>query len=157
MRLSKRSKPLTAASIHTTSAIFRFSPPLNRKGSLQRRDGQSTKWWLILQCGADLGRYYREAFAQEHYFTRALQEPLWGTHASVIRGEEPPHFKAWKSLEGQKVEIHYSSQWQIHGSYVVLPAECNEALDYREQLALPREPRFPLHITIGNLKTQGHS
>ncbi len=38
------------------------------------------------------------------------------------------------------------------GDYVLYPVRCEAALDYRERLGLPREPRYPLHLTIGNLK-----
>jgi hypothetical protein len=67
---------------------FRFSPTL-RNNSHTRRDGSSTRWWLIIDCDPDLGRYLRHLFALGHFRTRTLQNPLWGPHISVIRGEEP--------------------------------------------------------------------
>lgn len=42
---------------------------------------------------------------------------------------------------------------QAIGEYVFPPVECAEALAYREALRLPREPRWPLHLTFGNRKS----
>jgi hypothetical protein len=76
---------------------FRYSPEL-RPGSWQRRDGDSTRWWLIIDCDPELGRFLRHLYTIACHRTRAAQAPLWGTHISVIRGEVPPNQAAWGRL-----------------------------------------------------------
>ncbi|MEZ0386282.1 MAG: hypothetical protein ACAI34_04380 [Verrucomicrobium sp.] len=136
-------------------ARFEFSPALDRKGSRVRRDGFTTEWWLILRCDPELGRYLRSLHHVHHYRTRSLQEPLWGTHVSVVRGEIPPSPGIWRTLQGRTVALEYEVKPQETDGYVWLPVKCEAALDYRESLGLPREPLWPLHLTIGNSKIRG--
>lgn len=135
-----------------TRGRCRFAPPLDRSGRTQRRDGESTEWWMILECDRELGRYYRSLYATARHQVRRLQEPLWRTHISVVRGEHPIHEQYWRECEDQELEIVYEPFLEIHRAYAVLPVRCEAALDYRERLGLSREPAFPLHMTIGNLK-----
>jgi hypothetical protein len=110
------------------------------------------KWWLIIQCEADIGRYYRSQF---NFFNRAkdvkLQAPAWESHISVIRGEEPQHPELWGSWDGQQVEFSYDPQLQTNEEYFWLNVECPAALDIREKLGLSRTPQFNLHLTIGRI------
>ena len=80
-----------------STGVLRYSPTL--KGSLARRDGGTTKWWLILDCDPDLGRYCRHLFHVAAHRTQALQSPLWDAHVSIIANESPP-------LLGQKASDH---------------------------------------------------
>ncbi len=132
---------------------FRYSPEL-RKGSLERRDGGSTRWWLIIDCDPELGRLLRHLYAVATYRTRAIQAPLWGTHISVIRGEEPPNQADWGRLQGAEVEFDYESQFQETEGYLWVAVACALALELRGQLGLPRDPQPPLHLTIGNLLSE---
>lgn len=133
-----------------TTARYRFSPALNKRGGTTRRDGQTTQWWLILECDRELGRYYRHLYTLRCHHTKTLQEPLWGTHVSVIRGEEPPNQTLWKALEGQSVELAFDQQFELYSGFMASKVYCHTALDYRQALGLPREPEYPLHLTIGN-------
>jgi hypothetical protein len=130
--------------------IFRYSPTLN--GSLMRRDGGTTRWWLIIDCDPDLGRYLRHQFTAATYRTRPVQAPLWGPHISVIRGETPPLTEGWERLDGQAVEFEYETVIRETDGYLWVPVACEAALEHRKELGLPREPDPPLHLTIGNLK-----
>lgn len=140
------------AAVFHTEGICRFSPPLNKRGETVRRDGKTTDWWLVLECDPELGRYLRQLFFMHHHKTESLQEPLWGTHVTVIRDEQPPNLELWKSIESETFSIHYGTEITVFDEYVFLPVECPAALDYREQLGLPREPEYPLHMTFGNMK-----
>ncbi|MEM7015267.1 MAG: hypothetical protein AAF585_27740 [Verrucomicrobiota bacterium] len=135
-----------------TRGICEFAPSLNAKGKTTRRDGKSTEWWMILRCDREIGAYLRKLYAMSTHGVSELQEPLWGTHVSVIRDEEPPNLDRWRELEGAELTVRYSQVVEIHSSYAVVQAQCDEALDYRESLGLSREPELPLHMTIGNLK-----
>ena len=137
----------------TSTGTFRYSPKLN--GSLERRDGGSTKWWLVLDLDPELGRYFRHLHHLATYRTQKLQRPAWETHISVIRDEEPlDEFKPlWDKYAGQ--EICFDYDMMNAGSndiYVWLPVVCETALDIRAELGLPRDPIYPLHLTVGNFK-----
>lgn len=135
----------------TTAGVFRYSPPL-RGDSTTRRDGGSTVWWLILDCDPELGRLMRHFYRQSRCNTVTPQPPLWGTHVSVIRGEEPSHLTHWKRLAGVEVEIEYAPDVRQTYDYLWVPAWCPAALEHRAELGLPAEPDLPLHLTFGNLK-----
>ena len=137
-----------------TMGTFRYGPPLTRKGKKLRGDGGTTEWWLILACDPEIGRYFRRLFAWSVYRAQKLQEPLWGTHVSVVRDERPLRMEKWKSLEGQTVVVSYSIDVQFHGHYACTAVQCEPALNHREELGLPREPAYPLHMTIGNLRRE---
>jgi hypothetical protein len=132
-----------------STGTLRFSPTL-RNGSHTRRDGGRTRWWLIIECDPELGRFLRHLYAIGHYRTITLQPPLWGPHISVIRGEVPPNAAAWGSADGATVEFEYSSELLETNGYVWSPVECTRALAIRELLELPRSPDPPLHLSIGN-------
>jgi hypothetical protein len=131
------------------SGTFRYSPEL-RPGSLQRRDGGSTRWWLIIDCDPELGRFLRHLYTMASYWTRTVRAPVWGTHISVIRGEEPPNGAAWGRLQGAEVEFEYEPLVRVTDGYLWAVVACPAALGHREELGLTREPRPPLHLTIGN-------
>jgi hypothetical protein len=135
-----------------STGIFRYSPPLRSDGKLIRRDGKTTKWWLIIECDPELGRYLRYQFRIKTYNTKNVQAPLWGTHISVIRDEEPHKKTNWEKLQAQEIEFKYEPNIQETGGYLWVPVQCEFALTHREELGLPREPELPLHLTIGNLK-----
>ena len=138
----------------TTVGVCRFSPPLGRDGSTSRRDGKTTEWWMIVECDRGIGALFRALYYAHSHRIRSLNEPLWGTHVSIIRDEQPTIMDDWKSLDGKPVEIKYTNRVEFHSGYAVVPAECDALLDYRSSLGLPRQPEFPLHMTIGNLKPQ---
>ena len=114
---------------------------------------KSTKWWLILECDREIGRYLRHLYTVSVHHTRQLQEPLWGTHVSVVRDEEPPHLEFWEEVAGDEVVLHYEPEIRIANGFAFAPVRCEPALDYRERLGLPRQPEYPLHLTIGNLRS----
>jgi hypothetical protein len=134
-----------------TVGTYRYSPTLN--GSLERRDGGTTRWWLIIECDPELGRYLRYLFTLATYRTTRIQAPLWGTHVSVIRGEEPVIKSGWERFNGEPVEFDYLPEVHETDGYLWAPVQCEVALRHREELGLPREPAPPLHLTIGNVKT----
>ena len=132
-----------------STGTYRFSPEL-RKGTHTRRDGGTTRWWLIIDCDPELGRFLRHLFELGHYRTRSLQPPLWGTHISVIRGEQPLMADAWGELDGVAVEFAYMPIVHETNRFAWCQVECPEALALREAFGLSRQSQPPLHLTIGN-------
>ncbi len=131
---------------------YRFAPPLDASGNRIRRDGSTTDGWLIIQCEPDVGLYLRRLRMLDHRAATALSDPLWGAHVSVVLGEALPEPSAWMGREGVTVEFEYLLPPQTIGEYAFFPVICEDALDYRERLGLPREPQWPLHLTFGNFK-----
>lgn len=137
------------------TGICRFAPPLHADGGRVRRDGRTTDGWMILACEPDVGRYLRQLYALDAHRIRSLADPLWGPHVSIVQEDRPPDAPLWRALEGQPMTFEYHHPPQAFGPYVFYPVTCAEALDYREALGLPREPQWPLHLTIGNRKPAG--
>lgn len=134
------------------SGVCRFSPPLDPRGGTTRRDGRSTEHWMILQCEPELGRYLRHLHHLDARRARLLADPLWGPHISVVQDEPAADPARWMDREGEAMAFELLYPPQVFDAYVFYPVRCEAALDYRELLGLPREPRYPLHLTIGNFK-----
>ena len=134
----------------TVIGTYEFAPALGPNGNRQRRDGTTTEWWLIVKLDPDLGRYLRQLYRIESPAWAGLSDPLWGPHVSIVQGEVPPNPQYWKDRGGETVSLEYEQAPQETDGYVYLPVTCEAALDYRELLGLPRSPKWPLHLTIGN-------
>jgi len=131
------------------------SPVYKSKGTLQyspQSIGASEKWWLILYCDAQLGAYYRRLYEYEHRRCRKLQTPGWKDHVSVVRNEEPDdqYKPLWNKYDGLEVEFEYEAIVRDNDIYFWLEVTCDFLLDLREELGLPRNPEFDLHLTVGN-------
>lgn len=129
---------------------LRYSPTIN--GSHQRRDGGTTKHWLVIDCDPEIGRYYRQLYKMAHFGVRVIHRPAWEAHISVVCDEPPPNPEFWLNYEGQEIEFDYVVEPESNGLYVWFPVICERALDIREELGLTRNPKLPLHLTIGNSK-----
>ena len=136
----------------TITGQYEFSPALAPDGSRVRRDGSTTDWWLIIRFDREVGRYFRHLYRLASPAQADIAEPLWGPHVSIVQGEMPLKLACWKDRDGESVSVEYRQEPQETDGYVYLPALCTAALDYREQLGLPREPKWPLHLTVGNRK-----
>ena len=129
---------------------LRYSPTNNGKSI--RRDGGTTKWWLVIDCDSNIGRYYRELYRMAHHGVYTIQRPAWDAHISIIANEKPPDEKLWRKYEGRYIEYEYLHKPDGNNLYVWLPVFCEQALDMREELGLKRNPYHPLHLTVGNCK-----
>ena len=71
-----------------------------------------------------------------------------------MSGEEPPARELWRARHGERVEFSCASAPETDGSFYWLTVTCEELLDLRESLGLPRAPRHPFHLTLGRIKTR---
>ncbi len=131
---------------------YEFAPALGANGKRVRRDGATTDWWLIIRLDKDLGRYLRQLYTLDSPAGGAISDPLWGAHVSIVQNEKPENLQHWQDRDGREVELEYLQDPRETDGYLFLPVVCAEALDYRQTLGLPREPRWPLHLTFGNRK-----
>lgn len=132
--------------IYESKGTIRYSPKL-------LGDRPSEKWWLVVDCDDNIGKYYRHLFRMACHSTRSLEVPAWRTHITVIRNEEPPHPQFWEKYSGE-VQFTYESEPRTNGDYVWLDVQCPFLLDLRQELGLPRNPFYPLHLSIGHLDLQ---
>jgi hypothetical protein len=130
--------------MYVSKGILRYSPKLI--------GATNEKWWAILDCNFELGRYYRRLYENEHQKCRRLQTPGWKEHISVVSNEKPldQYKHLWFKYEGLEVEFNYEYFVKNNDVYFWLEVKCDFLLNLREELGLPRNPEFGLHITIGN-------
>ena len=122
---------------------LRYSPKL-------LGDRLSEKWWLVLDCDEAIGTYYRDLYRLFHHRTKQLLRPAWDSHITVIRNEEPLHKEYWEKYSGKMVEFEYETSPLTDGNYWWVTVFCEELLDLRTELGLPRDPELPLHLSIGH-------
>lgn len=127
----------------TDIGVLRYSPKLLGTKS-------SSKWWLVLDCDPELGKYYRNLFHLTTYRCYKLQRPAWECHITVIRDEEPSNKELWEKYNGKEVEFEIVSEAENNGDYHWFSVKCDQLLDIREELGLVREPAIPLHVSIGH-------
>ncbi len=128
---------------------------LTSKGTLRYSPqtlGKTSKWWLVVDCDPNIGKYYRHLYFLENNKCSKIQRPAWEIHISVVRNEEPPNPELWMAHEGEEIEFEYHPPVQNNEIFYWLPVTCEKLLDIRERLGLPRQPDYDLHMTIGNNK-----
>lgn len=126
----------------TSTGTLRYSPKL--------LGNRNEKWWLILDCDPEIGRYYRHLYKKGRYVE--LGRPSWKEHITVIRNEEPPDsYKIlWEKYESESVIFSYKPEIIDNSVYYWLEVDCPRLTEIRLELGLPKDPEFPYHITIGN-------
>lgn len=126
---------------------LRYSPK-----RLGEADKASPNWWLILDCDEGIGKYYRFLYHLSRHRVESLLKPAWASHVTVIRDEEPPDElkPLWEKYAGAVVEFDYDGHVHDNGNYFWIDVDCPQLLDIRVELGLPREPLYPLHLSIGH-------
>lgn len=106
--------------------------------------------WAYLECCPELGRYYRHVARFVDYRFIRLMNPAWGSHVTILRREVPlqQEQELWKR-NGLVVPFRYKTPLRYTEKHVWLDVECEELLDLRTMVGLPRQPEFALHITVG--------
>lgn len=122
---------------------LRYSPQLLGEGS--------SKWWLVMDCDPEIGKYYRYLYSLDRFHSAIMVRPAWKEHITVIRNEEPPKPEAWHKYEGLVVEFGYRPEVLTNGEYYWLAIECPFLTELRQELGLG-EPEFPFHLSIGHGK-----
>lgn len=122
-----------------STGIIKYDP--HRPG-LKTKD----KWWCVIETCEDLADYYRWQLERRHFIT--TQRPSWGSHISVIRGEQPRPELAhlWKKYDGMKVEFEYTHDIFGNGEFWWLNVHTPMTKIIRDELLLPSE--WGGHLTI---------
>jgi hypothetical protein len=127
--------------IHKTTGILEFDPKSGTK--------HFEPWWALLNCDDGIAEFY--AWLLKGYGLVADTFKLWGTHVSVIKGQEPAIKAKWGSAQGRAVEYWYTNQirWD-NGKHAWLDVYSEEMSQIREEMGL--SPKVRYHLTIGRLK-----
>jgi hypothetical protein len=126
---------------HNNIGTLKWSPKLI--------GASSSKWWAVIECDPNLGKYYRHLFYLMTHRCYKLQRPAWECHITVVRDEEPPNKKLWE-IYTASVNFQIIPKVETNGDYYWFPVICETALNIRESLWLPRQPKVPLHVSIGH-------
>lgn len=114
----------------------------------------SDKWWMIIDCDPEIGRYLRHLYHLSRYRCETLSRPAWKEHITVIRDEEPLQSlqPLWEAYQGCTIDFLWDLTVHTDGVYYWVPIQCSFALEMREELGLARNPYFPLHLSIAHNK-----
>jgi len=110
----------------------------------------SSKWWVVLNCDPELGKYYRHLFYLQSYYCNKLTRPAWECHITIVRDEEPPNKQFWEKYNDLEVNFETVGEMETNGDYYWFPIKCQQALDLRSELGLG-ELLYPLHVSIGRV------
>jgi hypothetical protein len=125
----------------SSSGILRFDPKKNTK--------HFTPWWCLLECDENIAEYY--AWLLKKYGLESNSKSLWGTHISVIKGEDIPDPSTWGNLEGMEVDFNYNNFVRFeNGKHAWVDVYSEDLSAVREMLGLPFKPWY--HLTIGRLE-----
>ena len=109
--------------------------------------------WIILRCCDDLAKYYRKSLKM-----KGLRSPPYGAHITIVNGrvleDDITKHESWLKYNEQEIEFEYMTEIISADGYWWLLVRCNQLLDLREELNLPRELKFPLHLTIAKIKEE---
>ncbi len=108
----------------------------------------SDPWWVLLMCDQDIVNYANYWLRQKSIYT--FRHSLYGSHISIVKGEEPPRKDLWKKYHGVKVSFEYSNAINDNGKYWWLFVKCPFFEKIRKELGLPGiPPYFRFHLTVG--------
>tara|TARA_Y100000310_G_C20689909_1_gene821548 strand:+ start:1331 stop:1738 length:408 start_codon:yes stop_codon:yes gene_type:complete len=125
-----------------STGILIFDPKTNQ--TKHYRD-----WWLILKCDEEIAKYYRYWVQRETGIV--LQRSLWGSHVSIIRGEQPvSNVEKWNKHHKQQLEFTYYPEL-IHSNetHWWIEVAIDPLSQYRKLFGLKERPLFSFHLTIG--------
>lgn len=117
----------------------------------------SGAWWLIVECCRDLLAYYFATAGRLYGGRCTLLRPAWGSHVTVVRGEEPPNKAEWGYRGGAEVQFDHSPELQTDDAYWWLTVRCDELAAVRKRLGLRPVPEVGFHLTVATAGGAGRS
>lgn len=105
--------------------------------------------WVVLECDAELLKYYASLYRTATGIS--LIPPKFGSHVSVVRGDEEnikPGLWPRHTL-GPIVSYEYDNEIRELDKYVWLDVRSKDLESLREGLGLSGKPPFSFHLTLG--------
>lgn len=101
--------------------------------------------WLIVHCCDELARYYRRSLRK-----KCLSSVAAGSHITVINGyfEQAQQHPAWRKHDGLEIEFNYCGEVLNQDNYYWITTVCPQLHQIREELGLPQQLKWPLHLTV---------
>lgn len=107
-------------------------------------------WWALLECDDQISNYYTWLAKRYGLEIHSNANGLWGTHVSVLKGDEPPKPAAWGKYEGYEVEFHYTHIVRYdNGEHAWVDVYSEDLSAIREELGFTFKPWY--HMTVGRL------
>ncbi len=128
--------------MYTTKGKVTFDPVAGKA---------KNQWWYILECPKDIIEYYGHWVMKETGLF--INKPLFGSHISIIRGEEP-HEECkhlWRYNHNEEIEFQFSPYAENAGDYWWLPVKSDDLAQIRINLGLSPYPEHGFHLTLGKL------
>jgi hypothetical protein len=128
--------------VHKTTGSLEFDPKIGTK--------HYEPWWALLRADEPTIDFYAWLLKRGHGI-EVVTHQLWGSHISVVKGQEPSFKDQWGKNQGKEVEYWYTNQvrWD-NMKHAWLDVFSPQMSDIREEMGLP--PKCFFHLTIGRLK-----
>jgi len=106
--------------------------------------------WAWVECPYDVGAYYRHIV--KWLSGKQLSSPLNGAHITLVAGKYEANASThpmWRAHEGKPINFTYGVLSGIESYYWLTIEEDSELRNFRRELDLPPELKWPFHLTIG--------
>ena len=115
------------------------------------RPGLKTKnnWWCVIETCNGLSDYYRWLLERRYMITTL--PPSWGSHISIVRGEQPKPelLHLWKKYDGMEVEFEYTHDIFGNGDFWWVNVYTPITSMIRQELQLKSD--WGHHLTIAKV------
>lgn len=128
------------------TGILHYSPTPTKNSTKDEEE----KWWAVLECDPEIGKYYRHLFYLQTYRTQKITRAAWKEHICILRNEKPKrNIENWGYYEGAELHYKITAGVETNGMYYWLPVVSPCLINIRRFFGLSDIPDPPFHLTIG--------
>ena len=132
----------------TSTGILQYDPGKGLNGLANAK--HFDPWWALLTCDDEVSKYYAWQLKRHGVEVFPNDKGLWGTHVSVLKGDEPLTPTSWGQYEGYEIEFHYNHIIRYdNGKHAWTDVYSEDLSAIREELGFP--PKYWYHLTVGRL------
>ena len=104
-------------------------------------------WWAIVSTEDDIAEYYTWFLKKRTGLI--MQKPAWGSHISIIRGEEPLDKTLWRKYHSHEICFDIDTSVRTNGTHWWLKVHSPKFEHIRTELGLPKDTHYNMHLTLG--------
>lgn len=108
-------------------------------------------FWMVAYVEPDLCKYLRTLYHGYTSNVNKIQKPIWSSHISILRKEEPLDKELYMSYQDKIINFHLVKQPATNGFHIWYPVISPEICKIRTSLGLNIFSYCSLHLTIGNI------